>query len=150
MVEEALKWRPSKMGPTVRPALIRPFLKVNLEARPRIDKLTAKAQKITIKLPWEITTIYSEAVKQSGHQSDDEEDEDDLEAQEASLERLKVFFYSLYPIYSSQARTPGSGRCHKADDARGVPTLFGLSTSIIFLSQRSVTLFLCPTFTFRH
>jgi transcription initiation protein SPT3 len=61
--------------------------------------LTAKAQKITIKLPWEVTTIYSEAVKQSGHQSDDEEDEDDLEAQEASLERLKVFSYSLYPIY---------------------------------------------------
>jgi transcription initiation protein SPT3 len=56
----------------------------------RIDKLAAKAQKITIKLPWEVTTIYSEAVKQSGHQSDDEEDEDDLEAQEASLERLKV------------------------------------------------------------
>ncbi|KAH9077140.1 TFIID-domain-containing protein [Lactarius deliciosus] len=52
-------------------------------------ELTAKAQKITIKLPWEVTTIYSEAVKQSGHQSDDEEDEDDLEAQEASLERLK-------------------------------------------------------------
>ena len=60
------------------------------EAPLRTDKLTAKAQKITIKLPWEITTIYSEAVKQSGHQSDDEEDEDDLEAQEASLERLKV------------------------------------------------------------
>jgi len=54
--------------------------------------LTAKAQKITIKLPWEITTIYSEVLKQSGHQSDDEEDEDDLEAQEASLERLKVNF----------------------------------------------------------
>ena len=52
--------------------------------------MTAKAQKITIKLPWEVTTIYSEALKQSGHQSDDEEDEDDLEAQEASLERLKV------------------------------------------------------------
>jgi transcription initiation protein SPT3 len=58
--------------------------------------LTAKAQKITIKLPWEITTIYSEAVKQSGHQSDDEEDEDDLEAQEASLERLKVGSHVVY------------------------------------------------------
>lgn len=53
------------------------------------DKLTAKAQKITIKLPWEITTIYSEVLKQSGHQSDDEEDEDDLEAHEASILRLK-------------------------------------------------------------
>lgn len=56
------------------------------------DKLTAKAQKITIKLPWEITTIYSEALRQSGHQSDDEEDEDDIEAHEASVQRLKVRF----------------------------------------------------------
>ncbi|KAJ7158719.1 TFIID-domain-containing protein [Mycena filopes] len=53
------------------------------------EKLTTKAQKITIKLPWEITTIYSEVLKQSGHQSDDEEDEDDMEAHEASLLRLK-------------------------------------------------------------
>jgi len=53
------------------------------------DKLTAKAQKITIKLPWEITTIYSEVLRQAGHQSDDEEDEDDIEAHEASIQRLK-------------------------------------------------------------
>jgi len=57
--------------------------------------LTAKAQKITIKLPWEITTIFSEVLRQNGHQSDDEEDEDDLEAQEASLERLKVHLLIL-------------------------------------------------------
>lgn len=56
----------------------------------RSDKLTTKAQKITIKLPWEITTIYSEVLKNSGHQSDDEEDEDDIEAHEASIQRLKV------------------------------------------------------------
>ena len=75
----------------------------------RTDKLTAKAQKITIKLPWEVTTIYSEALKQSGHQSDDEEDEDDLEAQEASLERLKVTSYRVWPvvfILSSNVRKP--------------------------------------------
>ncbi|KAF7332458.1 SAGA complex subunit spt3 [Mycena kentingensis (nom. inval.)] len=53
------------------------------------EKLASKAQKITIKLPWEITTIYSEVLKQSGHQSDDEEDEDDIEAHEASTIRLK-------------------------------------------------------------
>lgn len=53
------------------------------------EKLTTKAQKITIKLPWEITTIYSEVLRQSGHQSDDEEDEDDIEAHEASILRLK-------------------------------------------------------------
>jgi len=47
--------------------------------------LNAKAQKITIKLPWEILTIYSEVLPQ-----DDEEDEDDIEAHEASVLRLKV------------------------------------------------------------
>lgn len=54
------------------------------------DKIGAsKAQKINFKLPWEITTIYSEILKASGHQSDDEEDEDDIEAHEASILRLK-------------------------------------------------------------
>jgi len=55
-----------------------------------LDKLAAKAQKITIKLSWEIPAIYSEVLRQSGHQSDDEEDEDDIEAHEASIQRLKV------------------------------------------------------------
>jgi transcription initiation protein SPT3 len=64
------------------------------------DKLTAKAQKITIKLPWEITTIYSEVLKQSGHQSDDEEDEDDIEAHEASIQRLKVRLIFLAHYWS--------------------------------------------------
>lgn len=53
------------------------------------DKLASKAQKITIKLPWEISTIYTEVLRASGHQSDDEEDEDDIEAHEASILRLK-------------------------------------------------------------
>lgn len=48
------------------------------------DKLAAKAQKITIKLPWEITTIFSDVLP-----TDDEEDEDDIEAHEASIQRLK-------------------------------------------------------------
>ena len=62
-----------------------------------LDKLTTKAQKITVKLPWEITAIYSEVVRQSGHQSDDEEDEDDIEAHEASIQRLKagLFLFSF-------------------------------------------------------
>lgn len=59
------------------------------------EKLTAKAQKITIKLPWEITAVYSEVLRQSGHQSDDEEDEDDIEAHEASIQRLKVNTFVL-------------------------------------------------------
>ncbi|KAF4575247.1 Transcription initiation protein spt3 [Pleurotus pulmonarius] len=62
---------------------------VEAELEQEDDKLAAKAQKITIKLPWEITTIYSEVLRQSGHQSDDEEDEDDIEAHEASIQRLR-------------------------------------------------------------
>lgn len=57
------------------------------------DKLAAKAQKITIKLPWEILTLYSEVLPE-----DDEEDEDDIEAHEASVTRLKVeLFDCVYP-----------------------------------------------------
>ncbi|KZT42949.1 TFIID-18kDa-domain-containing protein [Sistotremastrum suecicum HHB10207 ss-3] len=62
---------------------------VEVDALEEGEKLTTKAQKITIKLPWEITTIYSEVLKNNGHQSDDEEDEDDIEAHEASIQRLK-------------------------------------------------------------
>ena len=71
--------------------MVRPLPPLSLlTANACIDKLTTKAQKITIKLPWEITTLYSEVLRQSGHQSDDEEDEDDIEAHEASIQRLKV------------------------------------------------------------
>ncbi|KAH8096662.1 TFIID-18kDa-domain-containing protein [Cristinia sonorae] len=49
------------------------------------DKLASKAQKITIKLPWEIMTIYSDVLPKT----DEEEDEDDIEAHEASIQRLK-------------------------------------------------------------
>jgi hypothetical protein len=39
-------------------------------------------------------------LKQSGHQSDDEEDEDDIEAHEASIQRLKArsVFLTHYSI----------------------------------------------------
>lgn len=66
------------------------------DAGPEEDKLAGagKAQKITIKLPWEITNLYSEVLRKapgahSQHQEDEDEDEDDLEAQEASIQRLK-------------------------------------------------------------
>ncbi|KAH7105610.1 TFIID-18kDa-domain-containing protein [Auriculariales sp. MPI-PUGE-AT-0066] len=47
---------------------------------------TPKAQKITVKLPWEISTTYTEILQGL---SDDEEDDDDVEAHEASVLRLK-------------------------------------------------------------
>ena len=99
-----------------------------------LDKLNAKAQKITIKLPWEILTIYSEVLPQ-----DDEEDEDDIEAHEASVLRLKVsgderllrsekLDFMLKPV--------GSGRCDKTNDEGRVSALFRLSASLFHISQR--------------
>jgi len=52
------------------------------------DKLGGKAQKINFKLPWEFTTVYSEVLKAS-RAADEDEDEDDIEAHEASILRLK-------------------------------------------------------------
>ncbi|KAG8865156.1 Transcription initiation protein spt3 [Tulasnella sp. 330] len=58
---------------------------------------TSKPHKMSVKLPWELTTVYSEALKTatannpsyiSGNKSDDE-DEDEMEAHEDSLRRLK-------------------------------------------------------------
>lgn len=90
------KTRAVKEGAALRSKISRMALMVRISpkfiywsAHVRVEKLTTKAQKITIKLPWEISTIYSEVLRQSGHQSDDEEDEDDIEAHEASIQRLK-------------------------------------------------------------
>jgi len=97
MEAEEWKWKPWKMALTVCP-----YFSIHSRTQWltfKLDKLTAKAQKITIKLPWEITTIYSEVLKQSGHQSDDEEDEDDIEAHEASILRLKVNSFLIIFIY---------------------------------------------------
>ncbi|KAI5893609.1 TFIID-18kDa-domain-containing protein [Schizophyllum commune H4-8] len=57
------------------------------------EESKTKAQKITIKLPWEVTTVFSEVLRndknRAGYQSDEEEDEDDIEAYEASVARLR-------------------------------------------------------------
>lgn len=100
------------------------FICVDYMSTARADKLTAKAQKITIKLPWEITTIYSEVLRQSGHQSDEEEDEDDIEAHEASIQRLKVWGIQLItPVVTNICIMTGSRRSNTPNDTRGVPTL---------------------------
>lgn len=44
-----------------------------------------------LRLPWELSTIYTENLRLlSGTEDQDEDDEDELEAQQASLARLKV------------------------------------------------------------
>jgi len=95
----------------------------------RSDKLNAKAQKITIKLPWEILTIYSEVLPE-----DDEEDEDDIEAHEASVLRLKVSIDEVSCHMQETEFHAGSRRCYEADDKRRISTLLGLSASIVHIS----------------
>ena len=111
-----------------------PVLVVNApltaSAHATTDKLTTKAQKITIKLPWEIVTIFSDVLP-----ADEEEDEDDIEAHEASIQRLKVRLqlHSCSPLHTSP-RASGSGRRDTPNDERRIPTLFRLPTSFFHLA----------------
>lgn len=65
--------------------------------------MAAKAQKITIKLPWEIMNVFSDVLP-----DDDEEDDDDIEAHEASKQRLKV--RSVYRLRVAYLIFPGPHR----------------------------------------
>jgi transcription initiation protein SPT3 len=62
-----------------------------------LEQNASKPKKRIVKLSWEITTIYSEILKtiasnnpgrHSGHS--DDEDEDEMEAHEDSVKRLRV------------------------------------------------------------
>ena len=46
------------------------------------DKLASRAQKITIKLPWEIMTIYSDVLPKTDEEEDEDEDDDEDEKKE--------------------------------------------------------------------
>ncbi|KAE8226070.1 hypothetical protein CF319_g1285 [Tilletia indica] len=48
-----------------------------------------KTRKLNVKLPWELSTIFSEHLRPLAGDDADEEDEDDIEAHEDSLTRLK-------------------------------------------------------------
>ena len=104
---EALRWRTWRTARTVCNLPLCAVCSVchmwrSLNCLCNADKLTAKAQKITIKLPWEIMTMFSDVLP-----TDDEEDEDDIEAHEASIQRLKVrTLQSLYfiPLYQCPRR----------------------------------------------
>lgn len=55
-----------------------------------MDGPSMKATKIKIRLPWEISSVYSEHLMAlPSADGEDEEDEDDLEAHEDSMQRLK-------------------------------------------------------------
>ncbi|KAJ1030500.1 hypothetical protein NDA16_001409 [Ustilago loliicola] len=55
-----------------------------------MDGANTKATKMKIRLPWEISSIYSEHVLALPNaEGEEEEDDDDIEAHEASMQRLK-------------------------------------------------------------
>ncbi|PWZ02907.1 TFIID-18kDa-domain-containing protein [Testicularia cyperi] len=61
-----------------------------LEDPTAIDGPSMKATKMKIRLPWEISSVYSEhLISLPGADGEEEEDEDDLEAHEDSMQRLK-------------------------------------------------------------
>ena len=60
-----------KTGLTVSGPVLVVNAPLTTSAHATTDKLTTKAQKITIKLPWEIVTIFSDVLP-----ADEEEDED--------------------------------------------------------------------------
>ena len=97
----------SRMVLTVRILVCLTLKPFQCSPQPIIDKLTAKAQKITIKLPWEIMNMFSDVLP-----TDDEEDEDDIEAHEASIQRLKVCHHLTFQCY-----TPEHAALQEADDA---------------------------------
>ncbi|KAG8679789.1 Transcription initiation protein spt3 [Ceratobasidium sp. 394] len=54
------------------------------------DEATTKPRKMTIKLPWDIITVYSEVLRTGVNAKEDEdEDEDEVEAHEDSIARLR-------------------------------------------------------------
>lgn len=61
-----------------------------LDDQTAIEGPSMKATKMKIRLPWEISSIYSEHVLAlPGADGEEEEDDDDIEAHEASMQRLK-------------------------------------------------------------
>lgn len=127
-----------------------------------------KSRKMKIKLPWEVSTVYSEHLRPAAGDEAEDEDEDDIEAHEDSLQRLKVNICassSKRPDEKSAVR-PGShrrclsdlltcfwlshnpclafvillgcGRGYAANDARRIRALFRVSASFFHLSQGCV------------
>lgn len=67
--------------------------------------------------------------------TDDEEDEDDIEAQEASIQRLKVRYMIRLLRHTPFIADLGSGRCYASNDERRVPALFRLPASVFHVPQ---------------
>jgi transcription initiation protein SPT3 len=54
-----------------------------------------KSQKLKLKIPWELSSIYNDVLVGNEENDDEEEDQDDKEAYEASEKRLRVKHFLL-------------------------------------------------------
>lgn len=90
-----------------------------------------KVNKLKSKIPWDLTSIFSE------HLNDDSdgEDGDEVEAYEASKKRLKVRSIAVSPLLVlTLLYKTASGRQNSSNDKGTIYLLYRLSTSFIYLS----------------
>lgn len=62
----------------------------SFEPDPNGPSSRLKSQKLKLKIPWELSSIYNDVLVGNEDNDDDEEDQDDKEAYEASEKRLRV------------------------------------------------------------
>ncbi|KAG9076543.1 Transcription initiation protein spt3 [Ceratobasidium sp. 370] len=55
----------------------------------QVDEATIKPRKMTVKLPWDIETVYSEVLGAGVNAEDEDEDGDEVEAHEDTIARLR-------------------------------------------------------------
>lgn len=60
-----------------------------------------KSQKLKLKIPWDLSTIYTDILISNEENEDEEEDQDDKEAYEASEKRLRVRCQVSHPESST-------------------------------------------------
>lgn len=58
-----------------------------------------KSQKLKLKIPWELSTIYTDQLISNEENENEEEDQDDKEAYEASEKRLRVESFTFVPSH---------------------------------------------------
>lgn len=62
-----------------------------------IEKVTAKVRNTMVKLPWEVLTPFSDLIKglpsrQNRAEDDEEQDEDEMQAYQDTMQRLRVSY----------------------------------------------------------
>lgn len=96
-----------------------------------------KGQRMTVKLPWELKTVYLALLWDNGLAEEEEEDE---EMTEARQDRLRVSGYIHVPTAARYGLTHTTnlafGRSHSGNDKGGIPQVHGHATSIVYTPKR--------------